>query len=165
MVCHLRKQHHLYLRFCAPLNKTQTLFLPFPSPHSLFRLLFPSIMICLLETQTACLTTWNTHSDLLVTLHLPRLSSSSLYLYLSSPLPHNLSICPSHPLLYVSMLLNRDVLLLILLPGKQGRTGSMRRGAQNLKSGGSKCKQWHAEQLKRAINRGIEQEREQARER
>lgn len=38
-------------------------------------------------------------------------------------------------------------------------------GALNLKSGGSKCKQWHAEQLKGAINREIEQEREQARER
>lgn len=38
-------------------------------------------------------------------------------------------------------------------------------GALNLKSGGSKCKQWHAEQLKRAINREIEQEGEQARER
>lgn len=30
------------------------------------------------------------------------------------------------------------------------------RGALNLKGGGSKRKQWHAEQLKRAINRVIE---------
>lgn len=56
------------------------------------------------QTQTACLTALNTHSDLLVTSHLPCLclssSSSSLYFCLSSTLSHNLSICPSHPLLF-----------------------------------------------------------------
>lgn len=38
------------------------------------------------------------------------------------------------------------------------------RGARNPKSGASQCKQCHAEELKRAINRELEQERELAKD-
>lgn len=111
-------QPHLCLHFFACLNRTQFLFPRLPSKH---------IAACFLQTLTAWLTAWNTHSDLLVTLHLPHL-------------PPLLSTSIGPALFFIICLsisqslqqVNRDIQLLILLPEIGGRTWSERRVGRGL---------------------------------